>query len=165
MVKWLGRVAFGASVVLVGVLAVAAYAAPKTFTSTDGPIMIGDAVRIGVPDNPTAASPSPSVIDVPEGLGTVSNVTVTLHDLAHTCPSDLRALLVAPNGRTVVLLAHTGSCQTPTGDMTFDDAAASSFTDSHDVDAAGKWRPAQSPPDDSVICPWTGSLVSPAPAR
>ena len=163
MVRWSGRVSFVAIVMLAGALAVAAYAGPKTFTSA-GPITISDGVRAGVPDTPSAASPSPSVINVPGDMGTVSKATVTLHGLEHSCPSDLRVLLVAPNGKNVVLLAHTGSCQTPTGDVTFDDAAASSFTDSLGHDAAGTWRPAQSPLNDSTVCPWPGSLVSPAPA-
>ena len=155
--KWLRRSSFGVMVVIAGLFAVAASAAPATFTSTDGPITIND--------SPTPSSPLPSVIDVSAGSETVSNVTVTLNGLAHRCTRDLNVLLVAPNGSNVVLTAQSGGCGAANlagVDVTFDDAAAASFADSG-ADADGTWRPARADeaPGD---CNWTGSFLSPAPS-
>ena len=92
----------------------------------------------------------------------MTNATVTLHGLTHTCPEDLNVLLVAPNGSNVVLTAQTGSCDEPTGDVTFDDAAALYFGESG-TDAAGTWKPDHASISSEGDCNWTGSLVSPAP--
>jgi len=144
--------------VVVGVAAIVpGVASAATFTSSDGPVVISD-----YSGGPTPASPSPSVITVDAGTQTVSKATVTLHGLTHTCVSDLNVLLVAPNGSSVVLIAQIGPCSTATGDVTFDDSAATSFADA--PNAAGTWRPAQAGVTAPGDCNWTGSLVSPAPA-
>jgi subtilisin-like proprotein convertase family protein len=159
--KWWKRCAAGCSAVVFAVLVVgAAGAATATFTSSDGPVTIND-----YSSGPTVASPSPSVINVGPGFGTVAKATVTLHGLTHTWPEDLNVLLVAPNGSTVVLMAQTGAGGAPSGDVTFDDAAALSYSDSAGGNSAGTWRPAQDPVSGAPgNCNWTGSLVSPAPA-
>jgi len=156
--RWIRTIPVGLAALLAVLVVAPANTAVATFTSTDGPVAIAD-----YSGGPTVAVPSPSVINVSAGSETVVSATVTLSGMTHTCPSDLHVLLVAPNGSSVVLLAHTGSCETPTGAITFDDSAALSFTASDGVNAAGTWRPAQSSLNTGG-CPWTGSLVSPAPA-
>ena len=139
--NWWKRCAAGGSAVVFAVFVVgAAGAATTTFTSSDGPVTIND-----YSSGPTVASPSPSVINVGPGFGTVAKATVTLHGLTHTWPADLNVLLVAPNGSSVVLMAQTGAGSAPSGDVTFDDAAALSYSDSAGGDPAGTWRPAQAP--------------------
>ena len=159
--NWWKRCAAGGSAVVFAVFVVgAAGAATTTFTSSDGPVTIND-----YSSGPTVASPSPSVINVGPGFGTVTKATVTLHGLTHTWPEDLNVLLVAPNGSSVVLMAQTGAGSAPSGDVTFDDAAALSYSDSAGGNSAGTWRPAQAPLSGAPgNCNWTGSLVSPAPA-
>jgi subtilisin-like proprotein convertase family protein len=58
---------------------------------------------------PTSAVPYPSSIQV-TGLNgqVIAKVTVTLHQLSHTFPSDLHMLLTGPQGQTVVLMSETG---------------------------------------------------------
>ncbi len=52
--------------------------------------------------------PYPSSIYVGGMEGLVENITVTLNSLEHTFPADIEALLVGPNGRTVLLMANVG---------------------------------------------------------
>jgi len=69
-----------------------------------------------------AASPYPSTINV-SGFGNlVSKTTVTLTNLAHTWPSDIDILLVAPTGQKSLLMAKCGGSDTITNvTLTFDD--------------------------------------------
>ena len=55
----------------------------------------------------------------------VSKVTVSLDNFNHNLPDDVDMMLVAPNGRKVVLMSDAGGA-TPTGNinLTFDDSAA-----------------------------------------
>ncbi|WP_456379671.1 M6 family metalloprotease domain-containing protein [Thiolapillus sp.] len=70
--------------------------------------------------------PYPSTISVSGMNGDVSRVTVTLHDLQHTYLSDIDALLLGPQGQSVLLLADVGGGDSVSGiDLTFDDAASS----------------------------------------
>jgi len=74
----------------------------------------------------TNASPYPSTIDVGQVLGVVAKVTVTLTNLSHPYPQDLKFLLMGPGSNGVVLLANAGN--SPGGaatnvTLTFDDFA------------------------------------------
>ncbi len=75
----------------------------------------------GAPDN---ASPYPSSIDV-SGLGTVTDVNVTVHAFNHTHPDDIGLVLVAPGGQALELMNAAGDDTNAIDvDFTFDDSAA-----------------------------------------
>jgi subtilisin-like proprotein convertase family protein/uncharacterized protein YegP (UPF0339 family) len=87
------------------------------------------------------ASPYPSSIEVGGLSGQVSQVRVGLHGITHPFPDDLDVLLVAPNGRGVVLLSDAGGGARLSGvDVSFDDEAASAVPDGGPI-IAGEYRP------------------------
>jgi subtilisin-like proprotein convertase family protein len=122
------------------------------FSNSDGPIVVSDYIS-----GPAAASPYPSTINVSGVSGVVTNVTVTLHTITHTCFSDMDIVLVAPNGASTVLSAQDGPCDSIDGDLTFNDAAA------QDISAAdftgGTFQPGVGSLG-SGECEWSGSLGS-----
>ena len=70
------------------------------------------------------ASPYPSTIAVSGLTGHVSNVCVTLSAVSHPFPDDIDVLLVAPDGRGVVLMSDAGGGNTLQNvELTFDDSA------------------------------------------
>jgi len=69
-----------------------------SFANSD-PITINDA---------TTSSPYPSVINVSGVQGAISRVLVTLVGFSHTFPDDVDILLVAPDGRKVMLMSDAG---------------------------------------------------------
>jgi uncharacterized protein YegP (UPF0339 family)/subtilisin-like proprotein convertase family protein len=99
--------------------------------------------------NPTAisipvggpAGPYPSTLTVAGLPGRLETARVTLHGLRHPYPDDLDVLLVAPDGRSVVLMSDAGGGAGVSGlELTFDDAAASALPD-HGGLASGSFRP------------------------
>ncbi len=143
------------------VLCVAAVAALSA--SAAGTIDVSNNSGVDIPDV-SLASPYPSTIDVSGVPGNVSKVTVTLHDLTHTCPSDLNIMLEAPNGSTVWLAAQSGACDGAfDGDVTFDDSAGANW-DFSSV-AGGTYRPTQDGSSFGVgNCTWNTSLPGGAPS-
>jgi subtilisin-like proprotein convertase family protein len=145
-----GRLALllATALVALGVTAGSASAATTTFSNP---------AAIVIPDS-GAASPYPSTISVNGFAGNVQKATVTLHRFTHTCPEDVKALLVAPSGAKTILMGEVGSCpQTDIGfiDLTFDQSSANTLN--NDVTAtSGTYRPSE---DTSP----TSSLPSPAP--
>lgn len=88
------------------------------------PILIGD----GGPANPYPAS-----IVVSGAPSVTGTLRITLFDLTHAHPEDLDILLVAPNGTSLVLMAHAGGSNALTGNgatLTFDDSAGAVLPDS-----------------------------------
>ena len=70
------------------------------------------------------ASPYPSTINVVGFGNLVSKTTVTLTNLAHTWPSDINILLLAPSGQKSYLMSKCGGSYTITNTtLTFDPAA------------------------------------------
>lgn len=67
------------------------------------------------------ASPYPSTITVPAGLGTISKVQVTLSGVSHPAAADLDVLLVGPAGQTCVLMSDVSGSASNLA-FTFDDA-------------------------------------------
>ena len=65
-----------------------------------------------------AAAPYPATINVTGEVGTITNVTVTLHGMSHSNPGDVNVLLVGPGGQTVVLMSDTVG-NNPMTDLTF----------------------------------------------
>ncbi len=55
----------------------------------------------------SVATPYPSTINVTGESGTITNLSVTLHGMSHSYPANVNALLVAPDGQTVVLMSDT----------------------------------------------------------
>ena len=86
--------------------------------SNGGPILIPD---VG------PANPYPSTIQV-QGLraGTILDVNVTFRGFSHEYPEDLDIVLVAPGGKTAVVLMNNVGVSDPITNvtLTFDDSAA-----------------------------------------
>jgi hypothetical protein len=143
----LGLLATGAAVF---VTPATAGAATATFES-DAPITI--------PLGPAAVAPYPSTVSV-DGLSTaVEDVDVTLRGYSHTCPVDVSALVVAPNGARSLLMADLGfglGCpDSVNADLTFDDAAPAEVPY---PPVTGTYRPTDPEP------PPSGPTTFPAPA-
>jgi subtilisin-like proprotein convertase family protein len=115
-------------VLLVGVMV--APAGAVTFSNTAS-ITINDL---------SAATPYPSAIAV-SGVGTITDVNVTLTGVTHTYPDDVGVLLVGPNGQDVMLMHDVGADANVSGiNLTFDDAAAGSLPDAAQI-VAGSFKP------------------------
>lgn len=96
-------------------------------------------VAIVLNDN-SAASPYPSGISVDGLVGDVDTVRVKLNGFAHPFPSDIDLLLVAPNGKGVVLMSDAGGGTSVTNiNLTFSDAAAADVPQT--ALASGDFRP------------------------
>jgi len=128
-----GLVVIGAS--LLGLLAAAPAASALTFTNST-PITI----PLTGP-----ASPYPSPITV-SGLGTVSDVNVTINSFSHTCARDVDILLVGPGGQKTLLFSDAGGCITAASGVTFtlDDEAATTYPCG--ADPSGTFKPTNDPP-------------------
>ena len=88
-----------------------------------------------------AAAPYPSALSVAGLPGRLESVRVTLHGLRHPFPDDLDVLLVAPDGRGVVLMSDAGGGGGVSGvELTFDDAATNGLPDTNGL-TSGSWRP------------------------
>jgi len=90
----------------------------SAFTNV-APILINDS---------GAATPYPSVINVPGLAGTISNVVLTLRGLNHSRSPDLEVALVAPSGQTVLICAEAGSGGASNITLIFSDGASSSLS-------------------------------------
>ncbi len=113
---------------------------------------------ITIPSSGTA-SPYPSKIAVDGLTAPIEDVDVTLRGYGHTCPVDVSALVVAPNGARSLLMADLGfalACpDSLDADLTFDDAAAA---DVPYPPVSGSYRPT-----DPELPP-AGPTTFPAPA-
>jgi subtilisin-like proprotein convertase family protein len=107
---------------------------------------------IGIPEI-GAATPYASEKQVTGNLGTITKVTVTLNNFSHNSPDDVDLLLVAPNGRRMVLMSDVGG-NTEVGslNLTFDDAAASGLPDSAPL-VSGTFKPTDFEPNDTFPAP------------
>ncbi|MFQ5524562.1 MAG: proprotein convertase P-domain-containing protein, partial [Acidimicrobiia bacterium] len=121
---------------------------PET-TSVPG----GAAVTIGA----AAATPYPSTLTVASfGGAALVDVNVTLTELTHTFPLDMRVLLVAPTGQAVLLMSVVGGGGpgVTNVDLTFDDEAGQTIGLTTNP-LAGSYRPSVNIPED---------LPAPAPS-
>jgi subtilisin-like proprotein convertase family protein len=108
---------------------------------------------ITIPSSGTA-TPYPSTVAVPGGLGSLQKVTVTLTGFTHTYPTDVDVLLVGPGGQSVILMSDVGSNVDASGlTFVFDDTGPALGTGTL---ASGTYRPTNLSSGDS----WS----SPAPA-
>ncbi len=85
-----------------------------------------NSTAIGLPGNGNASS-YPSTINAPAMEGVLIGVTVTFHGFSHGSAQSVNALLVAPDGKTSLLM--TGSCATnvPVTTFVFSDQALRSM--------------------------------------
>ena len=95
----------------------------------------------GIPDN-SAALIYPSQIQVSGLSGVVSHVSVTLSNLTHAYPDDLDVLLVAPGGRSVILMSDVGGSSSTFQHITLnlDDDASAALADAGPI-ASGTYKP------------------------
>ncbi len=140
---------FATALVSAGVFAGSASAVTSSFSNT---------TPIDIPDS-GPGSVYPSTVDVSGFTGSPQNVTVTLHGFSHTCPDDVAALLVSPNGTNSILMFDVGGCpggsNPPAVDVTFDQRSTNLLNDTDDI-TSGTFAPAEGTiPND---------LTPPAPA-
>lgn len=77
---------------------------------------------IVVPDYPALPSDYPSVIKIKDTVGTLDKVAINLNTVSHSYANDLKVMLVAPNGKAVVLMSGAGGGQPLAGvTIVFDD--------------------------------------------
>ncbi|MBK8812256.1 MAG: hypothetical protein IPN69_16220 [Acidobacteria bacterium] len=87
------------------------------------------------------ANPYPSEIQISGLSGFVTGVTVALENFSHTAPDDVDVLLVAPNGRKIVLMSDAGGTNPVNDiDLTFADGAQTNLPDSAAI-ASGLFKP------------------------
>ena len=141
--------------ILAGVLALAALpavASSATWTRANTTAM-------HLPPDPAPTTPYPSTIAVEDLPGKVTKVVPTLVGTRHTNAGDIDALLLGPNGQSVMLMSDIGCVNifTATGrDFSFDDAAATELGD--DINClGGTYKPTNGAPADDA-------MPAPAPA-
>ena len=103
------------------------FALPNTFVSASTNALIIPDPATPHPQYPLQSGPAkpyPSAISVSNLVGVLGKVTVTLSTLTHGYPGDVNALLVAPNGASVLLMSHAGNQPVAGLNLTFDDSAA-----------------------------------------
>ncbi|HEY0407489.1 MAG TPA: hypothetical protein VGC89_17275, partial [Pyrinomonadaceae bacterium] len=95
---------------------------------------------ITIPNN-GAASPYPSEIEINGYSGAVQQVVVRLHNFSHAVPDDVDLMLVAPNGRKMILMSDVGGSNSVSNvTLTFDDAAANFLPDEGTI-TTGTYKP------------------------
>jgi subtilisin-like proprotein convertase family protein len=95
---------------------------------------------INIPDS-GIGSIYPSSINIANLNGSVTSVRVFLHNLGHTAPDDIDLLLVAPNGRSVVLMSDVGgNFAVNNVSLILDDAAANALPDNGQIES-GTFKP------------------------
>jgi hypothetical protein len=103
-----------------------------TTYSNTAPIIIND---------DAAANPYPSIINISGLSGTVVKTTITWTNVTHTSPSDIDALLVAPNQLDTLFMAHAGGENAMYNvTLKFDDAATNSLPQSSQI-TNGVYKP------------------------
>ncbi len=110
--------------------------------------------------NTGAATPYPSQKSFFGRLGTVTKATVSISNFSHTSPDDVDLMLVAPNGRRVVLMSDVGGNTEVGGlNLTFDDVAAASLPDSGTL-TSGTFKPTDFETGDIFPAPAPQGLTS-----
>ena len=107
---------------------------------------------IAVP-NVGAAQPYPQQVTISGQPGSVTKATVTLTNFSHLAPDDVDVMLVAPNGRKIVLMSDVGGTTEVGGvNFTFDDAATASLPDNAPL-TSGNYKPTDFEAGDSFPAP------------
>jgi hypothetical protein len=106
------------------------------------------------------ASPYPSQIDIAGHTGLVTGVQVGLTNFSHTSPDDVDLLLVAPNGRKIILMSDVGGANPVSNlNISFDDAASASLPDNAPL-ASGNFKPTDFEPGDAFPAPAPAGALS-----
>ena len=99
------------------------------------------------------ADPYPSQKLVAGILGTVTKAVVMLSNFSHTAPNDADIMLVAPNGRRVILMSDAGGTTEVGGlNLTFDDAAPTGLPQSTQL-SSGTFKPTDFEAGDAFPAP------------
>ncbi|HEX8196503.1 MAG TPA: BACON domain-containing carbohydrate-binding protein [Pyrinomonadaceae bacterium] len=121
-------------------------------TASDGAFTFSNSTPIAINDA-TIANPYPSSINVSGVRGGIEKLTVTLNNYGHSFPDDADVLLVAPDGRSVVLMSDVGGGFNTSGTvLTFDDSAASALPDSGLIES-GTYQPTNFETNDNFPLP------------
>ncbi len=104
------------------------------------------------------ANPYPSVISFSNVIGQVSNVTVSLRNLTHAWTRDIDILLVAPDGRKVLLMSDAGNGGATAVTLTLDDSAPTALPLLQMT--TGTFRPADYAPTEIFPAPAPASPYS-----
>lgn len=99
------------------------------------------------------ATPYPVVLNVAGVTGRLFRASVELRGVSHTNPDDLDVLLVAPDGRAVMLMSDAGgTADLLNANLRFDDATTAVIPDSGPA-SSGIYRPSNYSPSDSLPQP------------
>ncbi|HEY0426443.1 MAG TPA: proprotein convertase P-domain-containing protein, partial [Pyrinomonadaceae bacterium] len=110
---------------------------------------------ISIPDV-GPASVYPSEINVTNHEGLIIGMQVNLINFSHASPDDVDLMLVAPNGRKVVLMSDVGGANPVSNvNLTIEDAATDSLPDNASI-VSGSYRPTDFEPGDSFPAPAPG---------
>jgi (2Fe-2S) ferredoxin/subtilisin-like proprotein convertase family protein len=106
------------------------------------------------------ANPYPSNIQVSGLTGLITGVTVNLENFSHTSPDDVDILLVAPNGRRIVLMSDVGGGAAASNlSITLTDAAGTSLPDNAAL-VSGIFKPTNFEDPDTFPSPAPQGAVS-----
>jgi hypothetical protein len=107
---------------------------------------------IAIPASGTS-QPYPSEFNVSGISGSLSKVTVNIPNFSHTSPDDVDLMLVAPNGRRIVLMSDVGGNTEVGGlNLTFDDTAAANLPDNAPL-VSGTFKPTNFETGDDFPAP------------
>ena len=110
--------------------------------------------------NTGAASLYPSQKLVAGILGNITKAMVTLNNVSHTGADDVDIMLVAPNGKRIVLMSDVGGTSEIGGlNLTFDDSAASNLPDSTTL-VSGAFKPTDFETGDVFPAPAPGGATT-----
>jgi subtilisin-like proprotein convertase family protein len=111
-----------------------------------------NATAITVPSSGTAA-PYPSEIQISGMVGLLTGIIVDVGGFSHTAPDDVDILLVAPNGRSIVLMSDAGGNAAVSNlGITFDDSAPTSLPDNAPL-TSDSFKPTNFEPGDAFPAP------------
>jgi hypothetical protein len=100
-----------------------------------------------------AASPYPSEIQISGMVGLITGVVVDLGGFSHAAPDDVDVLLVAPNGRSIVLMSDAGgNTAVDNLGITFDDSATTNLPDNAPL-VSDSFKPTNYEPGDAFPLP------------
>jgi (2Fe-2S) ferredoxin/subtilisin-like proprotein convertase family protein len=110
--------------------------------------------------NSGTATPYPSDIQIAGLPGLVTGVTVNLENFSHSFPDDVDILLVAPNGRRIILMSDAGGGTAANNlSLTFSDTAPAFLPDNSQI-SSGIYKPTNFDDTDTFPAPAPQGSVS-----